>query len=159
MSTTELQQPVQLTWYGRAGDWAKKNQGDIVLVIGFILVAIISFGAGYLSVPIAKKLPIVIENGQKDVVSKQVTSEQGKIGEAPNVNAVISAGVISGNNSQGIIVASKNSTIYHWPWCAAAKRIKPENQVWFKSEAEAQAAGFKKCADFDKSAPAGYKSQ
>jgi methylphosphotriester-DNA--protein-cysteine methyltransferase len=59
-------------------------------------------------------------------------------------------------SEKGLIVASKNSKIYHWPWCAPAKKIKPENEVWFVSEAEARASGRTRCADFEELAPAGY---
>lgn len=43
-------------------------------------------------------------------------------------------------------VGSKNSNKYHLPSCRWVKRIKPENQVWFSSEEEAQSKGYKPCA-------------
>ncbi len=146
MSTQE-EEPIKLSLFGRIGDWLKKNQGDIALVIGFVLVSLISFGIGYLTAPGQEKQSLIIEEPQtQPVTSEQVISD--KIGEAAISQTVTS--------EKGIIVASKNSKIYHWPWCAPAKKIKPENQLWFKSEAEAQASGRTRCADFEKLAPAGY---
>lgn len=45
----------------------------------------------------------------------------------------------------GQFVASKNSNKYHLPTCRFAKKIKPENQVWFSSAAEAEARGYQPC--------------
>lgn len=42
----------------------------------------------------------------------------------------------------GMYVASINSTLYHHKDCSTAARIKPENQVWFISKEEAEAAGY-----------------
>lgn len=152
MSTSENQNSVKLSWYGRAGDWIKKNQGDIALVAGFVLVALISFGIGYLMAPGVPKNPLIIEGPQAGK-SEQVISEQG--GEAASASLLENA-TNAVSSEKGLIVASKNSKIYHWPWCAPAKQIKPENEVWFKSESEAQASGRTRCADFEKLAPAGY---
>ena len=155
MSTEQNKQLVQLDWFGRAGDWIKKNQRNIVLVSGFIFVALVAFGAGYLSIPGQSKSQIVIdESGYKNTINGQ-TANIGA-GESLNANAGISGVMTAGQNTKGLIVASKNSKIYHWPWEASAKKIKPENQVWFRSEAEAQASGRTKSADFDNQAPAGY---
>ncbi len=46
---------------------------------------------------------------------------------------------------EGQLVGSKNSTKYHLPSCRFAKRIKPENQVWFSSRAEAESKGYQPC--------------
>ncbi|OGZ34488.1 MAG: hypothetical protein A2174_02605 [Candidatus Portnoybacteria bacterium RBG_13_41_18] len=153
---TEKQNIVQLTWYGRAGEWAKKNQGDIVLVVGFILVAVISFGVGILSAPGLTKNPLIIEN-QEASISEMINSDQGS--ETGNTVEDQNTTQTSLTSDKGILVASKNGTKYYWPWSSWAKRIKPENLIWFKSEADAQKAGFSKSADFDEIAPAGYKTQ
>jgi len=109
MSTQENQNTVKLTWYGRAGDWAKKNQGDIALVLGFVLVALISFGIGYLTAPGAPKNPLIIENPHVGT-SEQMASEQ--IGDAASASVLESATNAVGSE-KGLIVASKNSKIYH----------------------------------------------
>ena len=155
MSKSEKENPIQLSWPGRAGDWIKKNQGDIALVAGFVLVAVISFGVGYLSSPSPVRNPLIIE-GPTANISEAVAGSSSQEGNSA-VTTETSQSQTQQGNDKGLIIASKNSKLYHWPWCAPAKQIKPENQIWFKSEAEAQASGRTKCADFDRLVPAGYK--
>ena len=45
------------------------------------------------------------------------------------------------------LVASKNSDKYHLPWCSGAARIAEANKIYFTSEAEAKAAGYKPAAN------------
>ena len=49
--------------------------------------------------------------------------------------------------SKTSVVASKNGSKYHLPWCAGASQIKPENSIEFSSEADAQAAGYERAAN------------
>lgn len=42
------------------------------------------------------------------------------------------------------IKGNKNSMIYHLPGCASYNQISPRNVVWFRTEAEARAAGYRK---------------
>lgn len=42
-------------------------------------------------------------------------------------------------------VGSSNSTVYHYPSCTAAKKIKETNQVWFSDVAKAKGAGYTPC--------------
>ena len=42
-------------------------------------------------------------------------------------------------------IGSINSDVYHYPWCICAQQILPENEVWFDSAEEAQAAGYRPC--------------
>lgn len=44
-----------------------------------------------------------------------------------------------------ILVGSINSDKYHYEDCEWAKKIKPENQIWFSSPEEAWKAGYKPC--------------
>ncbi len=43
----------------------------------------------------------------------------------------------------GPFVGSKNSNVYHYPWCYEAKKIKAENLVVFATVADACAAGYR----------------
>ncbi|NQV00654.1 MAG: hypothetical protein HQ537_00825 [Parcubacteria group bacterium] len=125
-------------------EFVKKNESDIILTIGIILIALISFGAGQLTAPQADIEPIVIQNPITDQTT-QTASIQQTVSETNQ------------SKEQGIFVGSKNSNKYHWPNCSFAKRISEENQIWFSSEAEAQAAGYIRCSSFEKYIPAGYK--
>lgn len=128
--------------------WVKDNQGDIVLVISIILIALISFGLGRLTAPNIIKEPVTIEehnfSSQSATISNQLTGTTTEITSQTS------------SNEKGIIVASKYGKKYHWPWCTWAKKIKPENQVWFKSEEEAKKAGYQPCSAFQKLAPVNY---
>ena len=42
-------------------------------------------------------------------------------------------------------VGSANSSIYHYPSCTSAKKIKEVNQVWFSDVAEAKGVGYVPC--------------
>lgn len=81
------------------------------------LVALISFGLGRLSATEAAK-PVVS-------VSQKSFEANGR---------PMSAG--------GLVVASRNGSVYHFPWCAGASQISDANKVWFQSEEAAQRAGY-----------------
>lgn len=44
-----------------------------------------------------------------------------------------------------VFVGSIKSDKYHYPSCSAAKRIKPENEIWFSSSTDARAHGYVPC--------------
>lgn len=47
--------------------------------------------------------------------------------------------------SSGTYVGSVESDKYHVPGCRHAKKILPENEIWFDSAADAQNAGYSPC--------------
>jgi len=144
----------------KIGDWFKKNQADIALVIGFVLVAAIAFGTGRLSAPEIIKNPIVIEepNSTSSInLSGNVSQPLISAGQGSAVNSVL--GDTGQAAEKGTFVSSRSGTKYYWPWCSWAKRIKPENQVWFKSEDEAKAAGYSPSVCIQQQAPAGYSAK
>lgn len=133
-------------------NWVKDNQADIILVIGIILIALISFGLGRLTAPKIVKEPVVIEepvSNQSAAISSQLTATSSE--EEINITSQATS------SEKDIIVASKYGKKYHWPWCTWAKKIKPENQVWFKSEEEAKKAGYQPCNAFQRLAPVNYR--
>ncbi|MEW5907665.1 MAG: hypothetical protein AB1643_00565 [Patescibacteria group bacterium] len=93
---------------------------DILLVMVIILVALISFGLGRLSKIRENRVPITIENLSANLM---IESKPGF-------------------DSHGSVVASKNGTKYHYPWCGGAQQIKEENKIWFSSIEEARKAGY-----------------
>jgi len=134
------------------GDWFKRNQADIAIVVGFVLVALIAFGAGRLTAPEIVRNPITIDepNASSSInILGSVSQSLGAAVEQGTQNAAA--------NAKGLFVASKNGTKYYWPWCSWADRIKEENKVWFNSEKEAQAAGFSPGVCIASEAPAGYQ--
>jgi len=85
----------------------------LFLSIIIILIALLSFGIGRLSV-MEKREPIKIEYDPEisNVISKEQTA------------SVIQA--ISKSNDE--VVASKNGARYHYPHCSGAKQIKETNK-------------------------------
>jgi hypothetical protein len=100
-----------------------KYETKLVLVTGFILVAVISFQFGRLEGKRIENKPIVIEKTAE--VNNNNNNNQEKSVET-NSKAVDCA-----------YVGSKNSNKIHLPSCSFAKKIKPENLVCFKSLDEA----------------------
>ena len=43
----------------------------------------------------------------------------------------------------GYVVASRNGSVYYFPWCGGAKNISIQNQRWFQNEEEAKRAGYR----------------
>ena len=95
----------------------------LFLSFTIILVALLSFGIGQLSVT-GNREPIRIE------YDSQISNQTAQT--ASVVNAI-------GKNS---VVASKNGIRYHYPYCTGAKQIKEENRIIFATPAIAEAAGF-----------------
>ena len=126
--------------------WLKYEQ-KIVLAIGIILVAAVSFEAGYLHGQKNKNETIVVNKvaatevasantgqSQTDANSTKTTSANGKSTSTENTATI--------DNQKCAFVASKNSNKYHLPTCRYAQNIKPENRVCFSSKEEAEGRGY-----------------
>ena len=111
-------------------NFSKKNGSDVFIVLTVILVALISFGIGRLSVP--KTEPIQIKNLEKTSV-EDLKIEQS-IPAPPDVGTT---------TDKGKVVGSKNSDKYHLPECPGAKQINEQNKIWFDSIEAAEKAGYK----------------
>lgn len=111
----------------------KSYASDIVLGLCIGLVVIISFNLGKMNA--LKKTPVTIGTDAtiyNAVFDATENGAGGTAGASPGANPYLDQRV----------VASKNSDKYHFTWCAGAKSIKPENQVWFDNEQAASAAGY-----------------
>jgi hypothetical protein len=121
-------------------EFVKEHESDVILTIGIVLVALISFGVGRLTALPENKEPIVIQQSTA-AIQQSLSGDFKKIDQRAE---------------SGKFVGSVESNKYHWPDCPWAKKITPENQVWFSSEAEAQSAGYIRCGNFEKYSPADY---
>ncbi len=117
-----------------------KNEKELILGLGLILIAAISFEFGYVQGKSGKTSPIVIEKASGSLK----TGSESPVGATMGSNttaapkAPIQADPIPANCA---FVASKNSNKFHEPNCQWAKKIKPENLVCFKSAEDAAAQG------------------
>ena len=98
-----------------------------------ILVALLSFGIGRLSV-VRNKEPIKIE------YDPELTTDNSQ----PTINTNQAASVITATQIQSntTVIGSKNSNKYHYSYCPGAKQIKEENKIVFSTPETAQAAGY-----------------
>jgi hypothetical protein len=129
-----------------------------------ILASTASFGLGILADREMKPAPAIkIEDigeaagggpaAAEAAVSSTGTAGQGTVSTAgQGGSASLEAPGASGGPPEAIpaggqVVASKTGAKYYLPWCATAKRIKPENQVWFASQEAAKAAGYEPAAN------------
>jgi hypothetical protein len=118
----------------------KKYEPKIILILGFILVASLSFEAGILKGRKIEKNPITIE---KSAPNKAIQDVSGA-SEAQNLAQDAKNTATSPNtpDQKCAFTGSKNSNKYHLPTCRWAKNIKPENLVCFSSEDEAKSKGY-----------------
>lgn len=118
-----------------------KNENGIILIIGFILVAFLSFGAGKLSETYHPQTPIIFQDAPR---TNAVNNTVGVARDAINNQAVSASAKDSGVQTQGKIIGNKNSMIYHVPGGAFYNKIGEQNRIYFNSEQEAQSAGYRK---------------
>jgi len=117
--------------------FVSKNESDLTLSLGIILISLISFAAGRLAAPGPEKQPITIE---------RVTSSASANSAFQNIISGEETQVLEGRTS-GLYVGSKNSDKYHLPDCSGAKRIAEHNKIWFNSKEEAEGLGYKPAAN------------
>jgi len=117
--------------------FVNKNKSDIFFIISIILVALISFGAGYLLAPKTAQQSIIFQEAAGSLIQSLDQGQGTKDTQAQPAQ-------------QGKFVGSSKSNKYHWPDCPFAQKIAVQNQVWFNSEAEAQTAGYKLCSQCEK---------
>lgn len=126
--------------FSRYFDFFRRERERLIVFSAVLLVGMVSFEAGFLAGGSTVALPLVIE---KPAIA--MAPEQGRVagvsGEADATGAVPAVTVLSGKDCA--FVGSRNSTLYHLPTCASAKRIKPENIVCFVSAEDAAARGYK----------------
>jgi hypothetical protein len=86
------------------------------------------------------------------VVGEQITSslELGPSTPSQQIEQSSAEGSLASSandlaSDQKVFVGSIKSNKYHYPDCTWAKKIKPENEIWFSSSADAIAHGYVPC--------------
>lgn len=118
----------------RSKQWFLKHEFDLFLVLLIIISLCIAFSLGRLSTVLEKREPVIIRfpnssttpprAGESTVPLSQTEQALNLVGQA------------------GLLVGSKNSTKYHFPWCSGALRITEANKVYFNSREEARNKGY-----------------
>lgn len=118
-----------------SASWQISLFKKLFLSLTIILVALLSFGIGRLSVA-GDREPIKIEYDATLTEWSTPSIDQ----TASVINA---AGKLAPPSvSDGGVVVSKNGARYHYSYCAGAKQIKKENKIVFPTPAAAEAAGY-----------------
>lgn len=97
----------------------------LYLIFVLLLIGIGSFFLGRLSVGISSHTGF-------NLVGESISASALHFENAAPADGAIAGG----------IVASKTGSKYHFPWCAGAQSIRPENKIWFANTEEARAAGY-----------------
>lgn len=124
------------------GDYWRKSKekiddltrGDLYIVAIIILVGFAGFGLGRLSLIEDSREPVRIE------FPEYLSASVLNAGESAGAAVAAPAG-------NSLLVASKNSSKYHFPWCSGGKRISEKNKIWFNSTDEAKKAGYSPAAN------------
>jgi hypothetical protein len=120
--------------------WLKYEQ-KIVMVLGMILIAVISFEMGVLKGAQWNQDPIVIEKVPENQVVKLSDAGACVAGamSSSSVLGVKDGESVSGDKKEKCeFVGSKNSDKYHKKTCSWATRIKESNRVCFDSIEDAE---------------------
>ncbi|MBP9751735.1 MAG: hypothetical protein KBD19_02650 [Candidatus Moranbacteria bacterium] len=121
-------------------DFFRRERERLVLFSALVLVGVLSFQAGFLAGGSSVALPLVIE---KPAVATSNPGRVAGVSDASPAGDPKSAAAVTPEKKDCAFVGSRNSTLYHLPTCASAKRIKPENIVCFVSVEDAVARGYK----------------
>ncbi|MFZ2193446.1 MAG: hypothetical protein WAV31_04350 [Candidatus Moraniibacteriota bacterium] len=122
---------------GKLKEFLIKHEIKLVLTIGFVLVALISFQTGYLEGRKDQGKSIIIENPTEVNINQKPPEGQNLPSEEKN-----STTSSTDQSKNCAFVGSKNSNKYHLPNCRWAKSIKPENLVCFSDENDAKSKGY-----------------
>lgn len=123
-------------WRERLTDFLNSRYFGATIII---LVAIISFFLGRISGLEEKKPPLKIIS---QALKEESLNQSANISDFQQAAAVGASPTLDSMANSGQLVASKNGTKYHYPWCAGAKQISEKNLITFKSVEEARAAGY-----------------
>lgn len=111
----------------RFRSWFLKHEFDLFLVLLIIISLCIAFSLGRLSTVLEKREPMIIE-----FPNSSTTTLRAGESTVPSFQA----------GQAGLLVGSKNSTKYHFPWCSGALRITEANKIYFNSKEEARSKGY-----------------
>lgn len=123
---------------------------DIFIALVIIFIGLAGFGLGKLSALEKGREPVEIRPAQITISANGKTDFNAVIASSSQPVSTVGAGnvpmsaaaMIAGESAKGLLVASKNGTKYHFPWCAGASQIAEKNKIWFNSYEEAQKAGY-----------------
>lgn len=126
----------------KLSEFWQKYETKVIVLVGLILVALISFQGGYLKGKTLKDNPLIIEKTAScpEAPAASQSNEPKTEVVVSNPPANVNLGAVENKNCA--YIGSKNSNKYHLPNCRYAKAIKPENLVCFASKEDAGKRGY-----------------
>lgn len=121
--------------------WLKYEQ-KIILTTSIILIAVISFEAGYLEGQKNKQDSIVVNKAACAPCPPNENKSPANSDSSHQITATTNQNQTNTENQKCAFVASKNSNKYHLASCQFAQKIKPENKICFPSAEEAVKSGY-----------------
>lgn len=121
----------------------RNERQRLAVFSALFLVGALSFEAGFLAGGAISSAPLTIEKPTVAVVLPQDSGKVEGVSVAASAQRSEPKAFPADNVKDCVFVGSRNSTLYHLPTCAPAKRIKPENIVCFSSVEDAVAKGYK----------------
>ncbi|PIT96722.1 hypothetical protein COT82_01585 [Candidatus Campbellbacteria bacterium CG10_big_fil_rev_8_21_14_0_10_35_52] len=116
-------------------------RSDIFTATTIILIGFAGFGLGRISIIEKNKEAVKIEF--PEYLSATVLNSQNSDKSNTSLSSVASAPP----TGEGLLVASKNGSKYHFPWCSGGKSISEKNKIWFDSAEDARKAGYTPAAN------------
>lgn len=120
-------------------EWFSRDHTRLALGIGIFSAGLAGYSLGILRNMTTLESPIMMNVVSPQAVptgdAESVAAKDVSVLVPSKVNPLVPVGSCR-------FVGSRNSTLYHLPTCAAAKRIKESNRVCFASEDAARAKGY-----------------
>lgn len=111
----------------------KTHESDLILVVSVVMLTIISFNLGKISVSNNSTRSATVVEGDSDSMTAGIYK--------PASTTSIKKPVVRTDLSVVASMKSK-SKYYHFSWCSGAKQISDANKLTFANEQEAIAAGY-----------------
>ncbi len=115
-----------------------KIKGDISIDKSTIMFLFIIVGVGISSFLLGR---LSVDN-RFEIKSEMVASNGINIIEGNTTDNPSDPSLLPVQNGEKRYVASKNGKMYYSFGCSGAKRIKPENEVWFSKSEDAEKSGY-----------------
>lgn len=119
------------------GKWPIPLFQKLFLSLLIVLIAVLSFGIGRLSVAKNNREAIRIEY-DSTLTERPLIPSNNQTASVINTTQSPAASEVPINQ----VITSKNGSKYHYSHCSGAKQIKEENKIVFATPAAAEAAGY-----------------
>jgi hypothetical protein len=97
----------------------------------------------FISILLLASIGLVVGNQLTHSVELSPSTPSLQADQGPVVGSLASINSLA--SEEKMFVGSIKSNKYHYPDCIWAKKIKPENEIWFSSSSDARIHGYVPC--------------